>query len=104
VFKKGLEMKKGFLILSLVLFVSACAEFSPFVDARREAGQITPVGSSRPDAPVVCSGLFTDASERLALAEAECQKIGKKAQSVQVSSFDCKLFLPVKEKFVCVEK
>ena len=63
-----------------------------------------PVGSSRPNAPVICSGLFVEAEERLALADAECKKQGKKAVSESVSSFDCKLFLPVKEKFICVDE
>lgn len=95
---------KWIVVFVSVLTVSACAQFDPFIDARREAGEVTPVGSSRPEAPVVCSGLFTEPAERLVLADAECQKIGKKAVSEEVSSFDCKLFLPVKEKFVCVDK
>lgn len=84
--------------------MAGCSQVSPFVDARREAGQITPVGSSRPGSPVVCSGLWREAGERLALAEAECEKLGKKAVSVSVSSFDCKLLTPVKETFQCVSK
>ncbi|MBO7244586.1 MAG: hypothetical protein J6V53_04835 [Alphaproteobacteria bacterium] len=95
-------MKVFFVFVSL-LFVTACAQFDPFVDARREAGQKEMIGSSKPNAPVVCSGLFTDQSERQALADAECKKVGKKAVSQQISSFECKLFLPVKERFVCVE-
>ena len=96
-------MKKLFIVVSFFL-VSACAQFEPFVDARREAGQVTPVGSSKPEAPVVCSGVFTSQAERQALADDECEKIGKKAISESISSFDCKLFLPVKERFICVSK
>lgn len=94
-------MKKLFIISSFFL-VSACAQFEPFVDARREAGQVATVGSSKPEAPVVCSGVFTSQKERQALADEECKKIGKKAVSESVSLFDCKLFLPVKERFICV--
>lgn len=96
-------MKKIFCLICFC-FLGACAQFEPFVDARREAGQVVPVGSSRPEAPVVCSGLFTEQIERQALADKECEKIGKKAVSESVSSFDCKLFLPVKERFICVSE
>ncbi len=96
-------MKKLFVILSFFL-VCACAQFEPFVDARREAGQVSTVGSSKSEAPVVCSGVFTSQEERQALADEECEKNGKKAVSESVSSFDCKLFLPVKERFVCVSE
>lgn len=95
-------MKLFFIVVSM-LCVSACAQFDPFIDSRREAGQLATVGASRPEAPVVCSGLFTEPSERLALADEECKKIGKRALSQEISSFDCKLFLPVRERFICVD-
>ena len=89
-----------------VLFLSSvclmgCSQLSPFVDARREAGQIEPVGSSRPEKPVVCSGYFSLPEERLELAQKECDKLGKKAVSKDISMFECKLLAPVKEVFVC---
>ena len=99
-----MKILKSVIVLSGLISLTACSQFEPFVDARREAGQVTPIGSSRPGYPVVCSGLWRDASERLALAEAECAKLGQTAVSVQTKSFDCKLFTPVKESFKCVPK
>ncbi len=90
--------------VSSLLFVSSCTQFEPFVDARREAGQIETIGSSSKDRPVVCSGFWVDSQERLVLAEKECQKIGKTAKSQSLQSFECRLFTPVKETFSCVEK
>ena len=99
-----MKILKSVIVLLGLMSLSACSQFEPFIDARREAGQVTPIGSSRLGRPVVCSGLWRDATERLALADAECAKLGKKAVSVQTKSFDCKLFTPVKEFFECVPK
>ncbi len=97
----------GLKILSVmvgVVFVSACSQFEPFVDARREAGQIETIGASRPNQPVVCSFYGVDPQTRLVLAEKECQKLGKVAKSQSVDLFNCRLLTPVKETFSCVEK
>lgn len=95
---------KFFLLCGGFFFLTACSQFEPFVDARREAGQLEKVGSSKPEKPVVCSGLWTEAKDRFLLAQSECEKIGKVAKSTSVQSFECKLFAPIKETFVCVEK
>ncbi|MBQ8251456.1 MAG: hypothetical protein IJY92_06060 [Alphaproteobacteria bacterium] len=95
---------KFFLLIGSFFLLSACAQFEPFVDERREAGQIETVGSSKPGSPVVCSGFWTTKEERFLLAQAECEKMGKIAQSKSIHSFECKLFAPVKETFVCVSK
>ena len=86
------------------LFLSSCGQFEPYVDARREAGQLETVGFSKPDYPVVCSGFWSEQEERYLLAQSECLKMGKVAKSLSVESFECKLFTPIKETFVCVEK
>ena len=93
-----------FFLFGCFFFLMACSQFEPFIDARREAGQLEKVGSSKPGQPVVCSGLWTEAKERFLLAQSECEKIGKVAKSTSVQSFECKLFAPIKETFVCVEK
>ena len=95
---------KLFLLFGSFFFLMGCSQFEPFVDARREAGQLEKVGSSKPDRPVVCSGLWTEAEERFSLAQSECEKNGKVAKSISLQSFECKLFAPVKETFVCVNK
>ena len=93
-----------FVLLGSFLILGACSQFEPFVDARREAGQVASVGSSKPERPVVCSAYWDGEEERLDLAQRECEKIGKKAQSQTIQFFECKFFTPVKESFVCVEK
>lgn len=43
------------LLLSLVLSVSACSQFAPFEDRRREPGtEYVYVGASKPGRPAVC--------------------------------------------------
>ena len=93
-------MKKIFF-LGFSFLLCSCVSY---VDARREAGQVATIGSSKPEAPVVCSAMWEDADARLALAQQECDKLKKQAVSKKVDWFACSLFSPVKEQFVCEDK
>ncbi len=88
-------------ILCSVLMFSACSQFEPFVDSRREAGQVARIGSSTPDKPVVCYGLVGTQSDFDVLANDECAKKNKKAVFETTESFSCKIFTPQKAVYRC---
>ena len=88
-------------ILGCVLLISACSQFEPFVDSRREAGQIQTVGSSMPDKPVICYGLVGERSDFDVLANNECAKRNKKAVFENTETFSCKIFTPQKAVYRC---
>lgn len=88
-------------ILYGMLMLSACSQFDPFVDSRREAGQVARVGSSMPDKPVVCYGVVGTQPDFDALANNECAKKNKKAVFETMESFSCKIFTPQKAIYRC---
>lgn len=88
------------LVISLVC-VCSCAQFEPFIDARREAGTIVPVGSSTKEYPVVCYGLFGTPEQRQVLAQNICNETDMTAVLTDTSYFGCKLLTPVKETYHC---
>ncbi len=93
--------KSVFICMLGALFsLSACM---PFVDARREAGVIEPVGSSTDNNPAICYGLFGSQEEIEALAANECAKTGRKAVFKQKENFACYLFTPQKAVYECQE-
>lgn len=94
-------MKKIALLSIALCLVCSCAQVYPFVDARREAGQVKTVGSSTKDNPVICYGFFGTEEERFALAQAECEKTGRIAVFKEKKIFDCKLLVPSKDIFEC---
>ncbi len=94
-------MKRVIAVL-LLLGLVGCAEVSPFVDTRREAGQVEPVGQSRPDKIAVCyHAWWHDMTTVQALAEAECAKQGKKAELVETTYFNCRLMTPTTAFYAC---
>lgn len=96
---------KLFSKLSLLTVCSVClwgcSQVEPFIDARREAGTIQPVGSSTKQYPVVCYGLFGNAAERQALAQSVCDESNTTAVLKETSYFECKLLTPLKETYQC---
>ena len=97
------------IVLWLVLAaVEACSLTEPFVDRRREAGRPRDslyVGSSKPDAPVVCyNGWKTDFSKVQKMADEECIKhdTGIAAKLEDEEIFACRIMTPTKAKFQCV--
>jgi len=95
------------LLLFLCVVVSACSQFAPFEDRRREPGTIRIYkGESKPGAPAICyNPMFYDKEEDIkAQADELCQKNkpGTHAEFVDVSYFSCRLFIPSKAYYKCV--
>ena len=88
-------------VLSCIFFLTACSQFDPFVDSRREAGQVAYVGSSTKNNPVVCYGFVGEQSDFDALAEDECAKTNRHAVFDRTETFSCKLFTPKKAIYRC---
>ena len=97
------------LIISsaLILTLSACSFWQPYVDRRRNAGNPPDrlyVGRSTPYNPSICyNGWVSDVNEVQKLADEEClkYKTGDRAVLLQTSSFDCKIFVPSRANFKC---
>ena len=93
-------MKK--YILGFAFFLSACGQFSPFVDSRREAGQIEPVGQSTLDKVAVCyNPIWSDDADVSELARLECAKTGRQAIYQETSWFSCRLVNPSTAFYDC---
>ena len=81
--------------LFLIFSLTACSEFQPFIDARREAGEVQPFGQSRPDRIAVCyNPIWDDTSDYEKLAYQACEEQGKKAVYDSMAYFNCRLLLP----------
>lgn len=94
------------ILLFLCALVSACTEFAPFEDRRREPGtEYVYVGASRPGHPAICyNPLFYSKEEIKERADALCQSHQKNthAEFVNVDYFTCRLFVPSKAYYKCV--
>lgn len=89
------------LILGFCL-LGACSEVSPFIDSRREAGQVQPIGQSQPDRIAVCyHPLWHNESEVSALAAEACQAQGKTAVPNGQARFNCRLMTPDTAFYKC---
>ena len=89
------------LILGACL-LGGCSEVSPFIDTRREAGQVQPVGQSRPDRIAVCyHPLWHDETDVTQLAEKACQAQGKIAVMDDTAYFNCRLMTPNTAFYKC---
>lgn len=83
---------KKIVIVTSVLFLSACAQFEPFVDARREAGQVLTVGQSTPNRVAICyNPLWSDEKEIEKLAVDACAQTKRKPQFNTKKYFTCTL-------------
>lgn len=96
------------LLLSLLFCLSACAQFAPFEDRRREPGtEQVYVGASKPNAPAICyNPLWSDTAKIKEQADELCQKYDKatEAKLVKTDYFTCRLFIPSKAYYKCVAK
>ena len=94
-------MKKVCLVA--LLFLSACAEFEPFVDSRREAGQLLPVGRSTPDRVAICyNPLWSDEQKIEKLAIEACAQTKRKPQFDDKNYFGCSLASPSLAFYKCI--
>lgn len=75
--------------------LSACSGTKPFIDMRREAGQVQPVGFSRPEKPAICfNGWVSDSKEIDMLAEEVCLKSNQNAVFIEEKAFSCRMLTP----------
>lgn len=92
------------MLIAPVLLLNACTS-APYVDARREAGQTAPVGTSTPDVVAICySSRKATPEEVLKLAESECAKTGRTARMESEVSWSCTLAAPTRAFYRCVAK
>ena len=85
-----------------VCLLGACSEIRPFIDSRREAGQVQPIGQSRPNRIAVCyHPLWHNETEVSALAAEACQAQGKKAVPDDRAYFNCRLMTPNTAFYKC---
>ena len=93
---------KKVVILSFLL-LSACAQFEPFVDARREAGQEKTVGQSTSDRIAICyNPMWSNMKQVEQLAKEGCTQTRRKAQADGKKHFNCSLFLPSTAFYKCI--
>ena len=93
-------MKK--FILGFALFLSACGQVTPFVDAHREAGQVELIGQSTPDKIAVCyNPIWSDKKLVEELAQQECAKTNRKAFYNDTKWFSCCLINPSTAFYDC---
>ena len=91
-----------FVPLGLLLLLTACSEFGPFVDTRREAGQTEPVGQSRPDRIAVCYNPVWHSDKSIEkLATAACAQQNKQAVYADTSYFNCRFVSPNTAFYTC---
>ncbi|MGN0919827.1 MAG: hypothetical protein ACI4OR_03620 [Alphaproteobacteria bacterium] len=93
---------KKVIVLGSALFLSACGQLTPFVDAHREAGQIQLVGQSTPDKVAVCyNPMWSDQNQVKELAHQECAKTNRKAVYSDTKWFSCCLANPSTAFYDC---
>lgn len=99
-----MKSSKAKLFACLLLgAVAGCSQVRPFVDSRREAGQVNPVGQSRPDYIAVCyNPLWSDSAEAAQLAASACATRSKQAVFDKASPFNCRLLTPTTAFYRCV--
>lgn len=94
-------IKKG-IVLLFALGLVGCAEVSPFIDTRREAGQVQPIGQSTPDRIAVCyNPLWHNNDDVKKLAEEACSKNKKTAIYDDTRYFNCCLVSPNTAFYQC---
>lgn len=94
-------MKKTFFILTL-LVLSACSQFEPFEDMRREAGQIPTVGQSSNNRPAICYNPIWHTEEDIEnLAKKACARTNRKPVFDSKSYFSCRFVNPAVAFYRC---
>ena len=84
------------------MLISACGQFTPFVDAHRDAGQVQLRGQSTLDRAAVCyNPIWSNKAEVEKLAEEECQKTNRHAVYDDTTWFSCCLINPSTAFYKC---
>lgn len=104
-----MSSQKFYLAGMLMLFLSGCNLFQPFIDRRRNPGvsDINQLysGPSTPENPVVCyNPLLTNDEELQQIADAECvaEETGDSAELIEKKYFEGRLLLPARAYYQCV--
>ena len=93
---------KTISVIILAGVLTACSQFVPFEDTRREAGRVQPVGQSTNTRPVICyNPLWHDLDQTKPLAEQACARTNKKAIYVETETVSCRLFNPSAAIYKC---
>lgn len=91
-----------FLLGIVLIGLTACSEVGPFVDARREAGQVQTVGQSRPDKIAVCYNPIWHSEKSVEQLAAEACAVQKKeAAYAETMYFNCRLMTPNTAFYTC---
>ena len=93
-------MRKKIHIFSCLVLSVALTACTAFVDTRREAGKIKPIGQSTPSKIAVCyNPIFNNKDEMQALATQACES--KKAEYDETKYFNCTLLYPNTAFYKC---
>lgn len=93
---------KKIILISFVICLSACSQFEPFEDMRREAGQIQTVGQSSNDQPAICyNPMWHDEEQIQKLAENACARTKRHAVLQQKKAFSCRFVNPSTAFYKC---
>lgn len=93
-------MRKNIYIFFVIVSVFCFTGCTAFVDTRREAGQVQPVGQSAPHYLALCyNPMFHDQGELQALADKTCAS--GKATYDRTRYFNCTLFYPNTAFYKC---
>ena len=88
-------MIKKMFALILIFGATGCSEVMPFIDSRREAGQVQPIGQSTPDRIAVCyNPMWHDDEDVKKLADDACAANKKTAVYDDTKYFNCRLISP----------
>jgi len=95
------------ILVFLCAIISACSQFAPFEDRRREPGtEYIYVGASKPGYPAICyNPLFYDKNkEILEQADKLCKEHNPSthAELTDIDYFTCRVFIPSKAYYKCV--
>ncbi len=94
-------MKKLFFLF-LAFQISACSQFEPFEDMRREAGQIPTVGQSSNDFPAICyNPIWHNEKQLQELAKIACKRTNRKPIFQRTKAFSCRLINPSVAIYKC---
>ena len=101
--EKALE-RRCFVAVAIIAALNGCAN-TPYVDARREAGQREPVGASSPDLVAICYSRYAvTRADVIKLADSECGKTGRVAKFDHEDAWACTFIAPARAFYRCVAK
>lgn len=99
------DVARNAIGLALVLVFLAGCSSAPYVDARREAGQREPVGTSTTNMVSICySSSGTSPADLQKLADSECALTGRVALLAHEELWTCTLLTPRRIFYSCVAK